>query len=711
MERGVYFDGWFRSQHNYHPSMPPRRLTMIEDLAAYHTTMTCWSSLGGGVVSLPLLEEEAFGDIPPRYRIYGFMNDSEMIAEARKRGIKIFGIVFEHAWEYAVELDETESRVLAWNETRGEGRRAWLGMREFWQNRYPKIWPPRERYFPEPVLNAWGEPVEDILEECAQRDIHGEPCRALWVECPDRDHYNIMMDRNNPVWRDYLKAIVRIQVDAGVAGVQFDETEVPITSLQYGGCFCRTCTEGFRDYLRELPAAERPAELAGTGLADFDYAKWLLSRGYDFKYGREDTPLFWDYLRFQRRNIVRYMRELADYTRGYARSKDRDVLVSGNFFHLFDHYYAMEPFVDVIVTEMRNTTYRQPSWYRYAAGFAGGKPLVVVENPYGGVVPEMVDALNHGRGYDRFRQSVYEAAALGASMSLPYGSWMGSVITDAFYAPHELCTEIAGFLKDHEDLSSASTWSEVAVVYSVESNFAAMARRDLFADNRTNVTGEVSVPFWQVCDTLSNAAQPYDAVFFPDGELRQDTLAASDLAQYRVLVAPAVTWLTAAQAGLVETFLAGGGRLLVLGPFGTNLGKEQREAILAHPGTIATRAPFAVGQLPHGTQVRVSGGTGADIALTLQRVPRGAAMHIIRYDYDGEADAVPPLPQLTLDVRLPGSFGTASAFGSSPGFAASLSRAPGEQADSGWHRITMTDVPLYAIVTLRPGNDGPPPLQ
>lgn len=697
MERGVYFDGWYPGQHNYHPSMPPRRLKMIEDLAAYHTTVTCWSSLGGGVVSLPLLEEEAFGEVPARYRIYGFMNDAEMIAEARKRGIKVFGIVFEHAWEYPVELDEDESQVLAWNEVRGVGKRGWLGMREFWQNRYPNIWASRERYFPEPVRNAWGESVEDILDECAQRDIHGEPCRALWVECPDREHYNIMMDRNNPVWREYLKAIVRIQVDAGVAGVQFDETEVPITSMQYGGCFCRTCKEGFRDYLQALPAQERPGALAGQDLAGFDYAKWLLSQGYDFKSRREDTPLFWDYLRFQRGNIVRYMRELADYTRAYARSKDREVLVSGNFFHLFDHYYAMEPFVDLILTEMRNTTHRQPSWYRYAAGFAGQKPLVVVENPYGGVVPEMVRALARGRGYDRFRQSVYEAAALGVSMSLPYGSWMGSVIEDAFYAPHELCLEISGFLKQHEELYSASTWSETGVIYSVESNFRVMARRDLFSDNRTNVQRDVAVPFWQVCDALSAAAQPYDVLFFPDGQLRADTLTPGDLRQYRVLVAPDVSWLTDPQATLLASYLERGGRLLVLGEFGANLDRRRRAGLLDHPGTALAQDAFDQERLPYGPQIRIPGGEVTDLAVTLQRVTRGAALHLIRYGYDDEADRVPPLPELTLEVRLPQSFGNAAAAGVSPDLGASV-----ELAEGGWHRISLTSVPLYAIVVLEP---------
>ena len=91
----------------------------------------------------------------------------------------------------------------------------------------------------------------------------------------------------------------------------------------------------------------------------------------------------------QNRNIRRYFEELADYARAYARSVGRDVRISGNFFSLFEHYYPLEPLVDVIVTEMRNSLWRQPEWYRHAAGFARGKPLVVAENPYGGVVPEM----------------------------------------------------------------------------------------------------------------------------------------------------------------------------------------------------------------------------------------------------------------------------------------------------------------------------------
>jgi hypothetical protein len=267
MERGVYFDAWFPGQHCYHPSLPPRRLRMVEQLHEYKATMLVWSALGGGSVSLLYLEQEAFGAIDPRFRFYGFVNDSEFIQACQQHGIKVFGIVFEvQGWEFPVELNEAEDAILALNELRGVGTQGWMGLREFTQNRYPKLWKSFESYFPGGLLNSDGEQVTDLLEECCSRDIHGRPCHAHWVECPDRSHYCYEMDRNNPVWREYLKAIIRIQIDAGVAGVQLDEAETPITSLQYGGCFCKDCMKGFRAYLQALPADQLPTELAGTDL-------------------------------------------------------------------------------------------------------------------------------------------------------------------------------------------------------------------------------------------------------------------------------------------------------------------------------------------------------------------------------------------------------------------------------------------------------------
>jgi hypothetical protein len=701
MERGVYFDAWFPNQHCYHPSLPGRRLRMIDHLVDYRATALVWAAMGGGSIALPYLEQEAFAPIDSRFRFYGFVNDSEFVRECQKKGIKVFGIVFEvQGWEMAAELNEDETQILAFNELRSAGKKVWMGLREFSQNRYPNLWPPIEKYFPNGLIDSDGNEVTDLIENCVSRDIHGVACHARWVECPDREHQCYLMDRNNPVWREYLKAIIRIQIDAGVDGIQLDEAELPITSFQYGGCFCKDCMKGFRQYLTDLPEQQLPTELHGVNLETFHYGEWLLAQGYDFKTNREATPLFFEYHRYQNRQIARYFSELADYAHQYAAEKGRKVLVSGNFFNLVAHwYYAMEPKVDLIITEMRNTRYRQPAWYRYVAGFAAGKPVIVAENPYGGVVPDLIQMLKVGKGYDLFRTSLYEAAALGANMSVPYGAWMGSVIQDSFNPPHELCVEIQKFLADHENLYSHNTASETAVVYSVETEFQRESGRGIFADNRYNQdTSEVGL-FWQACETLSDAAQPYDVLFFPDGNLRPDTLKPEDLNQYRIVILPDCRYLTKAQSQVLQEYLAHDGGLLVMGELGANLSQEERATILNHQGTrrVAVGATFDLNLLRLHQQLTLS--APADIAINLQRVENGVAVHIIRYDYDSQQDQVPALDALNLGLRLQGSFNGVEVF--SPG---DLPQVQLDSAD-GLHHLKLKNVPLYSIILLKSISD------
>jgi hypothetical protein len=503
------------------------------------------------------------------------------------------------------------------------------------------------------------------------------------------------MDRNNPVWREYLKAIIRIQIDAGVDGIQLDEAELPITTFQYGGCFCKECMRGFTNYLKKLPAEILPAEICDIDLSTFHYGKWLLEQGYDFKNDREETPLFWEYHRFQMGQIKRYFGELAHYARQYAASKGRGVLVSGNFFNLVAHwYYAMEPDVDLIITEMRNTRYRQPAWYRYVAGFAGNKPVIVAENPYGGVIPELIEMLKVGKGYDLFRMSLYEAAAMGANMSVPYGSWMGSVIQDSFYAPHELCVEIQSFLADHEQLFSRKTWSDIGVIYSVETNFLRTSGKGLFADNRYNTSTSEVGPFWQVCEQLSDAAQPYDIIFFPDGTLRPDSLTLDQLGQYNTLILPDCRFLTRHQADLLSAYLERGGHLLVLGGLGTNLPEDSMQTIVKHKHTttIKDNTEFNPSMAPHGMQVEIS--PEIDLAINIQKVDQGAAIHLLRYDYDPAADGVAPLEELKLSIRLPNTYDHVQVFGPGEKPEASLT------IDGDKHSIVLNNVPLYTILLL-----------
>jgi hypothetical protein len=344
---------------------------------------------------------------------------------------------------------------------------------------------------------------------------------------------------------------------------------------------------------------------------------------------------------------------------------------------------------------MRNTLWRYPEWYRYAAGFGGRKPIVVVENPYGGVVMEMVEGLKRGRMRDRFRQSLYEAAALGVNMSAPYGAWMGSVVEDAFYAPHDLVIEIQTFLADHEHLYGRDpTYAEVGVVYGLKSNAVTRSTAELPADNRLNVMAEDDVlPFDRVSRLLCAAMQPYDVLLFPDGELREDTLEVGDLARYGTLVVPGCDVLTEAQAELLERYVGDGGRLVVAGDLGTNHGDRMR-VVLERPDVTVTDAfGFELDHLPNGPQVRVVDGT-TDTAIALHRVEGGCALHMIRYDYDEDADRVPPLDRLVLDVRLPFEPGDVREF--SPGGELTVEVEPAPDGV----RLTLRSVPVYAIVWL-----------
>ncbi len=699
MERGVYFDAWYPGQHCYHPSLPPRRLRMVDDLVDYRATVLVWAAMGGGSLALPYLEQEAFGDPGARARFYGTVNDSEFVAACQARGIKVFGIVFEaQGWEFPVELDDDETTVLALNELRGVGHRDWLGLRGFSSNRYPDLWPPFEQYFPGGLTNSRGEPVTDLIEECVARDIDQQPCHARWVECPDRDHRCFYMDRNNPVWRAYLKAVIRIQVDAGVDGIQLDEAELPLGAMQYGACFCRDCMAGFRAHLRGLPVL--PRELSGVDLDTFHYGEWLLAQGYDFRDRQRESPLFEEYYGYQCAAITTHFAELARYAKGYARSQGREVLVSGNFFNLDPHYLPLADEVDLIITEMRNTTHRQPEWYRYVDAFrryAGVSDVVVVENPYGGVVPELIEALRNGRGHDRLRLSLYEAAAFGANMSVPYGSWMGATIQDSFWAPHDLLTEIQDFVADTEDLRSLESANEVAVVYSVMSSRAAVNEADS-GDNLVNARDDsVEVPFRRVTEGLSHVSVPFDVLLFTDGGLAGDRVGSAELERYSTVVLPGCAWLTDHQVSVLLEHLDADGSVVATGEIGTNATGADRDRLRAHPG-LARADDDVVATLLRGRQVTCS----APLAVNLHRLPDGrVAAHLVSYDHDDEQDGVRIAKRVRFGVHLGAR--SASAEVVVPG--AGRRSVPVTSA-GGDHTVELDAVGPYTVVVLTPSEDG-----
>ena len=685
MERGVYFDAWYANIHCYHPSLPLRSRQMVEDLEKYRGTMLVWSAMGGGSISLPYLEHEAFGEVDPRLRFYGFMNDSEFCEECRKRGIKVFGIVFEvQGWEFPALVEAGKDgkpvfKLLNVQDDNAKEPADWYGLRECTQDKHWEVFGKKlADYYPQGLYNSDGEKVTDLWEECCARTWKGVPVHSDWVEVKGNKQTAYQMCRNNPVWREYLKKIIKIQIDAGVAGIQLDECELPMTSIGAGGCFCKDCMKGFRSYLKELKAKGQLCEaFMDTDLDSFDYGQYLRENGLEYPKYYEDAPLYKYYWEYQLREIKKYFRELVEYAKAYSReTRGEEVEVSGNFFTVMPSYFALEPYADVIITEMKNTLFRQPEWYRYAAGFAGDKPVIVAENPYGGIVPELLDMLNHGKGYDLYRIFLLEASVYGCNMSVPYGGWMGNTIKDAFYPPRDVTQEVQDFLAENERLFRRESGAPVGIVYSWPSyywreavagysnNVVSNADKDLLSYDNEDMDSPNSsrLPFWEALRKLSEKQVCYDVVMSADGDLREDDFSLERIAPYKMIVLPDNTVMTERQLDAVLQYLDQGGRALIFGRLAENL-PEKAQAVRSHGNVLCCDNPADKTKAVAGFAAAFDSVydsawgisvSSPELGVHTTVTPEGTqVVHLLNYGYEKGADSVALLSGLTVTAARP----------------------------------------------------------
>ncbi len=677
MERGNYFDGWFKHNHCYHPSLPLRNAQMLEDLEKYHGTVLAWAGLGGGSISLPYLEHEAFGPVDPRMQIYGYMNDSEFIAECNRRGIRLFGIVFEvQGWEYPAVFDD-RGRLLRMNQRAEENaEHGWYGLREFSQDARPDAFPTRLKdYYPEGIQDEDGNPVTDLWEECCTRDRFGQPIHAQWVEIKGHQETCYQMCRNNPVWREYLKKIMELQIDAGVPGIQLDECELPMTSISSGGCFCKSCMKHFTAWLKERKAAGKlGTEWDGIDLDAFHYGEWL--KAHDCSYP-EGAPFYRDYWEFQVRQVRRYFSELADHARQYAMEKyGRKLEISGNFYNMQPAYYPIENKVDIVITEMEHTLFRQPYYYRYCAGFAFGKPVIIAENPYGGIIPRLLEMLDKGHGYDLYRIFLLEASVYGCNMSVPYGGWMGNTIKDSFWAPRELTAGVQGFLAAHEDCYPRSKSAGAAVLYSYGSYYWRDSNKGSGANGMQDAYGTLldatasewldpdlkPVPFWDIIRAMSDINAQYDVIMLPDSHLREDDFTADRLEGYPLVIVPDCFTLTENQREILQAYARGGGKVLAAGRLAE--GTDLAEALRTAGNTVFVSLDGGKEEyMPRFMETFEA--LYAPIApvecrmekIGIQRFDQDgkAWIHLLNYQYDEQADRITPVRELRLTARnLPG---------------------------------------------------------
>ena len=500
MLKGIYFMGWQRDMWNYHPSLPMKNMQMIQDIEDIHGDMLIWSCLGSGAIGLPYLDREANDDTSPRMRLYGFMNDKEFCQECRKRGIKVFSVLWKsQLWEFGAEFNEDETKLLSLNILRNASENhKYVGMSELSTNRYPHLFKPMETYFPDGLKDHKGNTVKDFLEEFKAVSLEGRSILSAWLMAPEHDHKCYSPCCCKESYLSYLKKNVEMMIDAGAGGLHIDEYDTQKHVLNNAGCFCDECMDKFNAYLKKMQI-RLPGD-AGN-IESFHYRKYLLEKGYtDEKLlpfngnKRWEIPLFRDFVEMQIEYISEVVKEISQHAKQYAKEvRNEEFPVTANLFQCFPISWRSKKYLDLLAGEKTDIKLRQDAWYKYAFGWLNGKECCFVEDP-NQYVRDMLEDIKNGI-HDRLILFLLEPMAHGFHIAFPYGSWLQNQVKDAFWPDLRVLRKLGAWLDNNSGLFPKNPAADIAVIYDLPS-----AYENLWTEPSLNTTAtynqveQVSLP-------------------------------------------------------------------------------------------------------------------------------------------------------------------------------------------------------------------------
>ncbi len=156
-------------------------------------------------------------------------------------------------------------------------------------------------------LTEWSRVIDsspDDFLDAACRNFEGKPFVVPWLW--DHKHKGQpawWWCTNSPLYRKYLESRIAGIMKAPLDGLHIDDyrgTSGAVTWLSAG--FCRHCTAGFREHLRQNVSQEKLSALGITDLAKFDYRQFLIDRGVTperYRNERYKLPLAAEFLDFQ----------------------------------------------------------------------------------------------------------------------------------------------------------------------------------------------------------------------------------------------------------------------------------------------------------------------------------------------------------------------------------------------------------------------------
>lgn len=640
MIRGMHYMCWYERDWNYHPSMPMKRLQNIQDIVDMRGNLLLWSCLGSGAIGMPYLYREAFQEVPPRLRFYGYMNDSEFAKECAKRGIQAFAVIWKsQLWEFPAEFNDDETELLSLNKLRGVGKRGWIGMSELSTDRYPKIFPSIREFFPDGIRDCEGNYIHDYLEAFKVRTLDGNDVQSTWLMVPGHDHVCYTPCGNKTAYMQYIMREIEIMIDAGAPGILVDEYDTQLHALNNGGCFCKDCMMGFRKWLREHPCE-------GTDLLDletFDYGDYLRKMGYsdnDLRSSqgerRGQIPLFREFSNYQLYGSECNVRDIAKYAKEYAkRTKNIDCYpVTANLFNCMPVGAAVRKYCDLICGETSDVKLRQDGFSRFAHAFMAGKSGSYIEDPSQHIF-DMVKDIRAGKA-DQYILFITESLANGFNTAIPYGAWLMNFRQDTIYPPFEVEKKLGPWLVEHEHLISNELEANIALIYDQRYAYETHMFQDGFNDEHRNGGFR---NFFMHAQELCEAHVLFNVIYVD----KDEPLTAERLQDYHTVLMPDCCMLTADEMEIIHRFAQSGGRVAALGrvccefyPYIFRYTKYQE---------------FVEWLKEEQMLVRVEG-RQRYLGISLHKTTCGHSLHLLNYDVNNKTREIEPIPEVSMELAF-----------------------------------------------------------
>lgn len=649
MLRGLYFMGWYRDMWNYHPSLPMKNMQMVEDIENIKANTLIWSCLGSGAIGLPYLDKEANEAIPPRLRLYGFMNDKEFCNECAKRGIDVFAVLWKaQLWEFGAEFNEDETELLSLNILRGaSSNKKYIGMSELSTNKYPKLFDPIEKYFPDGLLDYKGNKVGDFLEEFKAVSLEGRNILSAWLMAPNHDHKCYSPCSYKESYMSYMKRNIEMMSDAGPGGLHIDEYDTQKHVLQNAGCFCDECMDKFRTYI--INNGISIPEDAGD-VSKFDYRQYLLGRGYKDKdlvagngNARWDIPLYRNFTDMQMSSIEWMVGELSRHIKEYSlKTRGKEMKVTANLFQCYPYSWSCKKHLDILAGERTDIQLRQDSWYKYAFGWLNGKESCFVEDP-NKYVRDMLDDIKNNI-HDRFILFLLEPIAHGFHMAFPYGSWLQNQTKDALWPDLRVLKKLGKWLDEREKLFPQNPVADTAVIYDALSAYENMLTEpeddtkvevEFKKDEELGGQGAFAKDgkfktFFDFIDQLSYKNILYNVLYnSPD-----EPISPEKLKGYKKIIIPDAFLLDDKSVEVIDDFEQSGGDVITIGRTAEGLASYRKHS--------EKDTNNIIDGLSNDKGI-VSATDTNNMGIAVHKNDNGYVMHIVNYNYNEKTHRIDPI--------------------------------------------------------------------